>query len=125
MSTEFEYLEEKNIVLIRTSGSYELEAEMETLKKAASKLREHNCNRCIFDHRETNVIARIMSSFNRPAVYDDLWGDSSVYAALVFRELNEDLEFYETVCRNRCWNVRIFNDYDAAIDWLSESGNFF
>ena len=125
MSTEFEYLEEKNIVLIRTSGTYELEAEMETLKKAATILRAHNCNRCIIDHRKTNVVARIMSSFNRPAVYDDLLGDRSIRAAFVFRELNEDLEFYETVCRNRCWNVRIFNDYDAAIDWLSESGNAF
>lgn len=114
-----EYLEEKDIVVIRTSGSYELEAEIETLKKVISKLNEHNCNRCIFDHRATSVIARTMGSYNRPELYWDLGLKHSVKMAIVLRELNNDLRFYETVCVNRGWRVKIFNDYDAAVDWLA------
>lgn len=68
VNREIQYLEDKDIVMLRTSGTYELEAEVETLKKMASKLKENNCNRCIFDHRETNVIAKTMRSYERPAV---------------------------------------------------------
>lgn len=118
MSKKFEYLEDKDIVLVTTSGSYELEAEVETVRKAISKLKEHNCNKCIFDHRATNAIARTMDSYKRPTEYEDLGLERNVRTAIVFRELNEDLKFYETVCKNRGWNVRIFIDYDAAIDWL-------
>ena len=120
MNREFKYLEDKDIVLVRTSGSYKLEDELETVKKAISLLKEHNCNRCIFDHRATNVIARTMRSYERPKVYKDLGLDRSVRTAIVYRELNNDYEFYENVCQNRGWDIKIFTDYDAAIDWLSE-----
>ena len=119
MRREFRYLEDKNIVLIRTSGTYDLDAEIETLKKVAAKLKEYNCNKCIFDHRETNVIARPMSSYERPAVYEELWDDHSTRGALVVKEINKDLKFLETVVRNRGWVVRIFDDYDKAMEWLS------
>jgi hypothetical protein len=93
---------------------------VETLKKMVSKLKERNCNRFIFDHRETNVIARTMQSNDRSTVYEEIWGDRSTREAIVLRELNKDFQFLETVCRNRGWNIRIFDDYDAAVDWLSE-----
>lgn len=120
MNCKFEYLEDKDIVLVRTSGSYELAAEIETVKKAISKLKEHNCNKCIFDHRAANVIAGTLSSYDRPKVYKLFRLDHSVHTALVVRELNDDMKFYENVCLNRGWNVKIFTDYDAAIDWLAE-----
>ena len=113
-------MENKDIVLLRTSGTYDLETEVETLKKMASKLKKHNCNKCIFDHRETNVIAKPLKSYERSALYERLWGDRSTRAAAVFRKLNEDYQFFETVCRNQGWNIRIFDDFETAIDWLSK-----
>ena len=86
MGRKFEYLEDKDLVLLRTSGTYELEAKKEPLKIMASKPKKHNCNRCIFDHRETNVIASTMKSYERSAVYEELWGDRSTRAAIVFKE---------------------------------------
>ena len=32
-----------------------------------------------------------------------------------------DVEFYENVTNNRGWNVRVFGDRQAAIDWLVRS----
>ena len=120
MNSEFEYLEDKDIVLVRTSGSYDLGAEEDTVRKAIAKLEEHNCSRCIFDHRATNVIARTMDSFNRPELFGDLGLERFVRTALVFRELTEDVTCYENVCVNRGWQVRAFDDYDAAIDWVTK-----
>ena len=120
MLRDIEYLENKDIVRLRTSGTYELEAEVGTLVKMASTLKECSCNRCLFDHRETDVIARTISSYERSALYDKIWGDRSTRAAIVFKELNASFRFLETTVRNRGWNLRIFDDYDAAVNWLSE-----
>jgi len=30
-----------------------------------------------------------------------------------------DLEFFENTCRNRGWNVCVFDDFDAALAWLA------
>ena len=120
MIREIVYLEDKDIVQLRTSGTYELETEVHTLKRMASKLRELNCNRCLFDHRKTNVIAKTIASYERSALYDKLWGDRSTRASIVFKEINADFRFLENAVRNRGWNVRIFDDYDAAVTWLSE-----
>jgi len=120
VTRKFVYLEDNDIVLLRTSGTYDLEKEVGTLKKMVSKLKEHKCNRCIYDHRETNVIIKTLDSYERPAIYEDLWGDHTIRAATVLRELNNDSQFLEIVCQNHCWNVRIFDDYDTAIDWLSD-----
>ena len=119
MIREITYLKDKDIIQLRTSGTYELEAEVETLKNVASKLKEHNCNRCIFDHRETNVIARTITSYDRPDLYDEIWGDRSACASIVFKEIKAEFRFLETAARNRGWNVRIFDDYDAAVNWLA------
>ena len=119
MSREIRYLEDKDIVVLRTSGTYKLEEEVDTLKKMALKLKEHDCNKSLFDHRKTHVIARTMSSYERPSIYEELWGDRSAQAAIVFREITEEYRFLETVCRNQVWYVRIFKDYDKAIAWLT------
>ena len=31
----------------------------------------------------------------------------------------EDSRFYETVCREEGWNVKVFSDKEEAIDWLT------
>lgn len=35
--------------------------------------------------------------------------------------LGEHAEFYETACRNRGFNARVFNDRDEAVAWLRKS----
>lgn len=35
--------------------------------------------------------------------------------------LGKNAEFYETACRNRGFNARVFNDRDEAIAWLRKS----
>lgn len=32
----------------------------------------------------------------------------------------QDVEFYETACLNRGFNVKVFRDRQAALDWLAE-----
>ena len=118
MKREFEYLADQDIVLLKTSGPYKFDTEIETVIKAVAKLKEHNCIRLLVDHRQADVSSDFLDIHGRPKVYNGLEVDRLISAAYVFAELNDDIRFYEDVCRNRGWNVRVFDDYKTAVDWL-------
>lgn len=120
MERELEYLEDKDIVIVKATGVYELSAEIDTIKRIASKLEEHNCSRLLIDFRAANIIARTVDIFERPKAYGNHGIERPLRAAIVCKELNDDLRFYRTVCLNRGWIVDIFDDYDAGIDWLEK-----
>jgi len=120
MNRDFEYLEDKDIVLLKTSGSYDLTKELDTVREIASKFKEYDCNRCLIDYRKTNIIAETADIYDRPEVYTTLGYEKSIQVAIVVEELNAAVRFYETVCQNRGWCVRAFDDYNAGIDWLSK-----
>jgi hypothetical protein len=60
----------------------------------------------------------------------DLYSLIKIFVTRDFRGLKEALllpsantplqfvKFYETACRNRGFNVKVFNDYTEAVDWL-------
>ncbi len=118
MNMEFEYLKDKDIVLVKTSGIYNLTKEIESAKEMVSKLKEHNCNRCLIDHRDSKIISPIVDVYNRPKEYTKIGVERSLITAIVFKKLNDDLQFYEEICQSRGWNIAVFDDYDAAITWL-------
>ena len=118
MAKEIKYLEDKNVVLVTTSGIYELQADVDTVKEIKAQFEAHHCDRVLVDHRATQVIMKTMPAYNRADLYKRLGFDYSQKAALVFKELQDDILFYETVCRNQGVNLRVFVDYDEALDWL-------
>ena len=124
MLREISYHEDLDIVQLRTSGTYELSVETETLKRLAEALKEHQCRKILADHRQADVIAKTMKSYERPFLYEQIWGDSKtisqIKTAVVFKEITDDYRFYETVLQNRGWNLEIFDDYDEAMNWLTQ-----
>ncbi len=123
MLREITYLPEADIVQLRTDGTYVLHAEIETLERLAVALKKHDCRKLLIDHRQTTVIAPALDTYDRPDQYARIWGDSStlnqIKTAIVFHEINEDYQFLENVIRNRGWDLRIFTEYETALDWLS------
>jgi hypothetical protein len=120
ITKEFQYLNDKDIVLIRVTGSYLLSAEADTVKKISFTLKEHNCRKLLLDFRAANIIAKTMDIFDRPKVYSNEGIEQSIKAAILCKEINNDFRFYETVCLNRGWEVKIFDDYNISIDWLTK-----
>lgn len=37
------------------------------------------------------------------------------------QKTQKDLDFYETVCRNRGWNITTFEKKEDAVDWLKNN----
>ena len=121
MTKEIEYLADEDIILVTTSGIYDLQADVETVKEIKAKFDEYDCSRVLIDHRATQVIMKTMPAYNRVDLYRRLGFEYTQRAALVFKKLQDDILFYETVCRNQGVNLRVFDDYEAALDWLRAS----
>ncbi len=120
MTRHIKYLAVQGVVLIETAGSYHLGEEIETVNQAASMAIENNCFRIIFDCMKSDVTAKVMDSYDRPTIYEKAgFNRGPTKIAIVIKEINDNLVFYETVCMNRGWQVHLFTDYDKAMGWLT------
>lgn len=115
------YLPDQDIVLVITSGTYILGAEIDTLEKAIEVSQQCKCKKLLFDHRKATVVARTLESYDRPTIYENLGFDRITKLASLVSEINDELRFYETVCRNRGWQMRVFDEYADAAAWLAKT----
>ena len=120
MKGVFEYLEDKGIDMVKLSGTYNFDVENDLHKEMASQHKKHNAKKSLWDFREAEVMGNTMSLYKRPERYEQSGLKRSTKAALLLKELNKDWLFLEDVCVNRGWNIKLFIDYDAAIEWLTK-----
>jgi len=108
------------MVLTRTTTSEELDAAM---TRAGTLGAEMLTNRYLVDCRE---VASAGSAFDILAVAELL---ASVPPGVIEREAvllprddtaAKDFKFFETACRNRGLDVRVFHIRDEALAWLAE-----
>lgn len=116
-------LESPPIVLTVYSGSLS-RSDLHAAAKANIELaREHGVLRflgdCLGLAADTNTIIDI---YELVELYESLGLDRRMREALVLpgdAHVIESLSFYETAAHNRGFNVRLFNDLDAARAWLA------
>ena len=120
MSSEISYMNER-IIRVRLSGpqtlaDYRKQTE-EVLRLAQSK----NVNLILVDDQRAQNMASTLELFAMPAMYEELGAPRSARVAIVMPHNSPsaaDIRFYETVCVNRGFNVKIFATEPPAIDWL-------
>jgi len=121
MPTEIQYLEDKKIVSIKQSGKISA-AEMRKTAMEAQKLAiENGTNLVLSDNTEMVTDARTTDLFNLPRLYEELGVSKSSKIAIVMNIVSgrkDYYQFYETVCRNVGYDVKLFNDTEAAEKWL-------
>ena len=120
MKGVFELLEDKGIDTVKISGTYNFDVQNDLLKEMASQHKKNNTKKSLWDFRDAEVMGSIMSLFERPKLYEQSGLKRSTKAALLFNVLNKDWLFLENVCVNRGWDIKLFIDYDAAIEWLTK-----
>ena len=73
----------------------------------------------LVDHRRSELKVDSHEVFDRPETYERYPDARRHPVAMVFPEIGETQQFYETVCRNRGFPVSVFADYDQAMNWLA------
>jgi len=120
VSSEISYMNER-IIRVRLSGpqtlaDYRKQTE-EVLRLAQSK----NVNLILVDDQRAQNMASTLELFAMPAMYEELGAPRSARVAIVMPHNSPsaaDIRFYETVCVNRGFNVKIFSTEPTALEWL-------
>ena len=116
-----EYQENKGIVMIENSGKFSKEEFVKQAQETLEICRMNNCQHVLSDC--TSMLSDINTTeiFYFPGLYRNLNTPRSYKLAILLAEdsaTNEDISFYENVCKNRGYNVRIFKAKNEALKWL-------
>jgi hypothetical protein len=118
MEWKIDYLADEETLYIKTRGMLTTETANEMIKDIVSAMAQYGCTRQIVDHRNTIFTLSVSEYYQRPHINEEIGISRTWKIAMIFRELNQDTHFMETVFRNRGYNFHQFSDLEAAKTWL-------
>jgi len=83
---------------------------------------EHNCKNLLNDISQVKVDLSVADIFFLPELLDSVGIDSTWKRAVVTRGNHDIFRFLETRMINESHPVKIFQDQEAAVTWLSSGG---
>jgi len=121
MEWTISFLAEQQIVVIQTQGIADETSSLEMVKSLPKAMRENQAMRCLIDHRElSSVSGNSIEIYYRSKEISEMSIPSEVkIAEVVPPDQRGHFGFLETVCRNRGFDFRIFNDPEPAMQWLT------
>lgn len=123
MPWKISYLEDLKIVKTVYTEPAKLEGLMEAVKANISFAKEKQTNLFLGDCTALTETGATMDIYQLGQFIESLQADWSVKEAIVApstrQNVIEDLHFFETVAQNRMIKVRMFQDIETAIDWLT------
>jgi len=123
MSYTIEYLEKEEIGLITNTGVLTREDFMKQAREALEVSRLKKCNKFLVDCTSMIIQSQTMDIYKTSAFYDEICAPRENKIALVVpagTKTEVDLRFYETVCINRGWQVKMFADKESAMQWFRD-----
>lgn len=113
--------EADRILAVQARGVLDLASAEQLRREASDRFRELGCTRVLLDYRGLDAeFLRTLDVYNLPKVYQ-AWGISREMrmAVLIAGVGRETLEFFETVCQNNGYAVRVFAGEPEARAWLA------
>ena len=117
-TTEFD--ETSGICIVKVTGQHKRPQDSMVLQQLARKISEQlGCHKFLFDMRESEIIADALDTYETGKVPGDL--DHTQLRQKVALVYSGDLsthKFLEDVAVNRGYQLRVFGNMDAALEWL-------
>ena len=123
MTWKMVHLEAEAVLETVYSGSIDAPQLRKAILENAAAAKERGVGRFLSDCRLLEEGASLTDVYDLPAIYESLgvgrdWWEAIVLPVMPTAE--EQLKFYETVTRNRGFQVRIFGSREEALAWLTE-----
>ena len=122
MSWVIDYLPEHALVRVTTSGTMDLDQIKQMATDALAAGVTHGADHFLVDHRLMLPALSHEEIFDLPRINEEQGVALTMRVAIVFSPdspRKEDFFFYEVRTRSKgTSNIRQFNDYDQALDWL-------
>jgi len=118
MKISIVYDQNHNCLIGKFIGDLEAKHVNEYGQEILKMVKIHDCKRFLNDLREADIklsitdlyfasIEAMMGEFNRT------WK-----RALVVKKMTQEIEFYEITASNKGLNLKVFDNYDQALEWL-------
>ncbi len=117
-----QYVPDRETVVVNGSGRLSLEDLKGTARGAADLLMRNRATRMILTCSEAVLDVKVLDIFYLPECYKKVGVPASAKIALVLprtRQSSSIFEFYETVCRNKGYTCKLFQNQRSAEQWLA------
>lgn len=112
------YDEKHNCLIGKWIGAFELKHVEEYGDEILSLAKIHKCKRFLNDMREADIKLSITDLYYASAEATTGEFDRTWKRALVVKEKTKEIEFYEITASNKGIIIKIFDDYNEALEWL-------
>jgi hypothetical protein len=124
MAYEIKLIKDKRIIEIENKNEITNEDMITQTKEVIILQHEKHIFSILADFASVRVNTNISDVFQFPELYEQMGMDHKSKIAVFVSDIEiktEELQFYETICLNRGWNIKIFLDRKDAIKWLLDS----
>ncbi len=126
MPWEVKYVPDREMVLAVATGVFYEEDAYAQVVQAIGLLQLHHARLVLVDHTEVLSEMRLSSLYSLPDYATELGAPWDIHVAVVTprtRYRLETYEFFGMVSRNAGYDVRLFEDKEAAENWLLQSSS--
>jgi hypothetical protein len=119
-----EYVPERDRVLVTASGEIRDEDARAQTAQALDLLKHNQVSAVLVDYSDALSEVSLPNLYGQPDYYSQTGAPWHVSMAVVLprtRYRLESYQFFELVCQNAGYNVKLFETKDAAEDWLAKA----
>jgi hypothetical protein len=123
MPWRVEFAPEKSIVVVAAWGEIRNEDAEAQVEKIILLLKQNQASGVLLDYSDALSEVSLPSLYGLPDYYTELGAPWHARVAVVLprnRYRIESYQFFELVCKNAGYNVRLFDGRGAAEAWLAE-----
>ena len=120
MSFSVQYDKENDRVVGCITGSVDINTLNRFGEEAARIVSQQDCRRLLNDLREVELHLSTLDIYYLPRTLGKLGFDHRWRRAIVVSRYTKEFSFYENVCTNLAYPVKVFVDLDEAMNWLED-----
>jgi hypothetical protein len=121
MRWDIKFLEDDKVISVKYQGRSNAELFIRSFEECVGLATKHETNRFLVDTADLEPALTAAEIFELPKAYDKLLVERKTRYAMIQPEnptVRKNLAFFETVCLNRGYLVKLFEDRETAMAWL-------
>lgn len=121
MAWQVDYLAEEQVITVKFSGAAGMEDLKATCTQCIAVAREHATYAILADASKTALTAQTTELYHLPDTLEEKGLTRHYRVAMVISDdpnQKESFTFFETVFVNRGFQMRLFTEQSAALEWL-------
>ena len=123
MPWKVEYDTDFDIIQCVHIGNVTMDDFKAATKEAFFLATKHKTGKILIDNSKLEIIVSTTEIYELPQFYDNIKLDRRSRWAIILPTVQpalRDVQFFETVCRNRGWSVKAFDRRENAMKWLTQ-----